>query len=239
MKQKLHFARQARAFTLIEILVAVTIFAVVLAAISSVMFAGFRLRNATARTLEESLPAQQAIRTIKRDLANLVPPGGTMFGALQSPSLSGLALPGQISPAFYTSTAILDDTVPWGEVQKVYYALNEPTNRTSTGRDLFRAVNQNLLPVLTEELAEQHFLMGGVQNVLFFYFDGTSWRDSWDTTTADPVTGQTNTLPQAIKVQIQLAQADGVRRNPQESPIEIVVPIVVQGRTNQTAAAAQ
>ena len=73
-----------------------------------------------------------------------------------------------------------------------------------------------------------------VQGLVFLYYDGTQWRDSWDSTTADQTTGLTNTLPRAIKVQIQIASATGGPSLSQATPMELVVPLFVQARTNQT-----
>jgi hypothetical protein len=111
--------------------------------------------------------------------------------------------------------------------------LRDPTNRTA-GRDLFRSVSRNLLPSLQDQPVQQP-LLSGVQNLTFLYYDGMQWRDSWDSTVADTRTGLTNTLPQAIKVQITLAGQQTGRFA--VAPVELVVPITVQPRTNGTAQA--
>jgi type II secretion system protein J len=231
--------KSTNAFTLIEVLMAVMIFAVVLAAINTVFFSALHLRNTSNKAMEASLPIQQALTILKRDLENIVPPGGTLFGPFQSSSSSGTTttiMPGQISPTFYTTTAQLDDTAPWGEVQKVYYGLTDSTNR-GNGKDLFRAVTQNLLPVLVDDQPVQQRLMSGVDKITFYFFDGTQWRETWDSTIPDTTTGATNMLPQAIKVEIQLAAEESARRGPSGSPIDLVVPMTLQGRTNQTQSA--
>jgi hypothetical protein len=100
-----------------------------------------------------------------------------------------------------------------------------------------RAVTRNLLATVQDQPTEQ-FLMADVERVGFSYYDGTSWRDSWDSTTPDTTTGLTNNLPRAIKVQIDLAETDEelhtrtTRQN--KAPVQIVVPIDVQAPTNQT-----
>ena len=141
---------------------------------------------------------------------------------------------GQSSPDFYTSTGFIDPTSPWGEIQRVSYVLTEPADRNAAGRDLIRAVTRNLLPATVIEEPARQWLMSGVQGVTFYYYDGTQWRDSWDSTTPDPTSGLTNNLPQAIKVQIQLATWPGGKAVAVAAPIELVVPIVLQARTNKT-----
>ena len=223
MNSSRQIAQPTRGFTLIEVLIAVSVFAIVLAAINAVFYSAVRLRNATARSLEEALPIQQAVAILKRDLANIVAPGGTLSGQLQTGGASNMVA-GQTSPTFYTSTGIIDETSPWAQVQKVSYLLVDPTNRVA-GRDLVRAITRNLLPV-SDDVPVQQWLMGGVDGIAFYFFDGSQWMDSWDST------AQTAKLPLAIKVQIGLAAEAGGRTPP--APVEFVVPILVQGRTNQT-----
>src|ERR1043166_4639997 len=76
------FVMLRRAFTLLELLLSILVFSIVLAAIHVVFFSAFKLRNKTADAIERSLPVQQTLAIIKRDLANLVPPGGLLSGAL-------------------------------------------------------------------------------------------------------------------------------------------------------------
>jgi type II secretion system protein J len=227
MTPALPFHPRARAFTLLEVLLAVAVFAIVLAAINSVFFAALRLRNKTAEAFEAALPLSHALAVLKGDLAGLMPPsGGALAGQLQSAVTSNatVTLTGErVSPDLFTCSAIVDDTSPFSEVQKVAYYLAIPTNN-SAGRDLVRLVTRNLLPTLADEPAQQ-WLMSGVETMLFQYYDGTQWLDTWDSTTA-------SNLPLAVKVQIELASNPAARRA--QAPIELVVPIMVQGRTNQT-----
>jgi hypothetical protein len=87
---------------------------------------------------------------------------------------------------------------------------------------LVRQVTGNLLAANVEE-SEVQFLLGGVQAMSLQYYDGLSWADSW---------AYTN-LPSAVKVQIALAKYyTNSSRAP--APIELIVPIMVQGTTNST-----
>ena len=84
------------------------------------------------------------------------------------------------------------------------------------------------LPATSTTDSDKQWLLGNVRNLAFTFYDGATWTDSWDSTT------KTN-LPRAIKVQVELAAADPAQ--PAPAPLEVVVPILVTGRTNQTAAA--
>jgi type II secretion system protein J len=218
-----------RAFTLIEVLLAVVVFGVVLVAMHGVFYGALRLRNKTVASLEAAVPLQQTLAIIQRDLANLVLPGGTLAGQLQGIPTQQTEL-GQIGPFLYTAVGILSASTPWAPVQRVAYRLTQPTN-DSLGLDLYRSVSRNLLPVTTD-LAEDQYLMSGIETILFEYYDGTQWRDYWDST-AETTAG----LPAAIKLRLFLAGAQTNRFL--EEPVELVVPVVVQSATNQTTQTSQ
>src|SRR5205814_2046628 len=69
-------AKKRQGFTLLEVLIAAAVFAIVLAAASTVFYGALHLRNGATEALEQSLPREQALAIIQRDLANLVVPGG-------------------------------------------------------------------------------------------------------------------------------------------------------------------
>ena len=212
------------AFTLLELLIAVSIFAVVLGAITTVFYSAMRLRNKTAARFDELLPIHHAVTVIQRDLTGLVAPGGTFSSSFKTAALSG-GQGEQNATVFCTATAPVDDTSPFSELQNISYYLDGNASPAG-GRDLIRAVTRNLLPPTTTD-SDKQWLLGNVRTLTFTYFNGSTWADTWDSTT------QTNNLPRAIKVQLNLAAPDATRAVP--PPIELVVPLLVTARTNQTA----
>jgi type II secretion system protein J len=217
-------------FTLIEVLIATTIMAIVMVSMHSVFLGALRMRERTAQVLENALPVEEALRSMQRDLSNLVAStNGTFFGPLQTINQTN-QLPGQMGPDFYTSGAELDGLVPYGNVEKIDYLLTPATNGIGgPGLDLVRAVTHNLLPVNGQPLPdEKQTILSGVQSLTFLYYDGTQWDNAWDTTQ------QTN-LPLGIKVQIQMAArpAGGLSL---AAPLELVVPVDVLLNTNPIVA---
>lgn len=214
------------AFTLIEVLLAVAIFGVVLLAIHSIFHGALRLRNRTTQAIEEALPIERALATLRRDLANIVPPDGPLGGTLTTttPTTDGLLT--QPLLQFHTATGILTDTAPWSEIQRVAYSLGAPTNN-ATGRDLRRIVTRNLLP-LTQDLPEDQPLLQGVESILFSFHDGTAWKDSWDST------NEVVLLPRAIRVSLTLVDTNLNRTTSRPPPIELVVGLLVEPATNTT-----
>lgn len=223
--------RFAGGFTLIEIIVATAIMAVLLAALHSAFFSVLQLREHTINRIEGNLPRVQALQIIQRDLANLVAStNGTFFGPLQTENQTNL-LAGQIGPDFYTSGGELDGMAPWGNVMKIDYLLTTATNGPGgPGLDLVRAITRNLLPISQQPMPEERqTLLSGVQSLTFLYYDGTQWDQNWDTTQ------QTN-LPTAIKVQIYMAQRPGSSPLAANQPLELVVPVDVMLNTNPIVA---
>lgn len=210
--------RSRRAFTLIEILLATAVAAIVLIVIQSVFFGALRLRNTTADRIDDDLALHRALDFVQHDLAGLMIPGGVLSGEFQTDTTLNLddGVEGQrVSPDLYTDSGRVDARTPFADVQRVAYYLT-PAADGSGHHDLVRLVSRNLLPVQDESAAGQT-LLTDVAAVTFEYFDGIEWTDTWDSTA-------TNTLPVAIRYSVQLKPLDG---QPARAPIVGVVPIVV------------
>lgn len=219
-------------FTLIELLLSISIFAIVLIAANGVLFGAIRLRNKTTENLARGLALERATGILRKDIASIVAPNGTLSGSLQSDNSgleNGKGRP--VSPELYINTGLINDRSNWGDALKVAYYLRTPTNKFAPqGLDLVRAVTRNLLPP-TQEESEDQWIMGGVTRLDFSYYNGTQWQPTWNSTNEPTV------LPTAIKVDIVLAPDSTVtgggaaRQNPS---VQLVVPILATADTNQT-----
>jgi len=218
----------ANGFTLIEMILAVGVAALVLAIIGSVFFAALHLRDVTQAAVDAATPVDQALGVMRRDLQCVVTPtngtskilsGDFRVGVLTSPGISQ-----PVAIEMFTATGVLSDNAPWGDIQKVTYELRAPADGNAPGKDLYRSVTRNILAMTTPDVQDQ-WLLGGVQKIEFSCFDGSQWSDTWDTT---GVTSVNTNLPLAIRVEIQLAG-----NNPAAAPpIEMLVPIDSQSCTN-------
>jgi len=232
--QRLVGAPAMSAFTLIEMMIALAVFAIVLAAINEVFWGALHLRNKTVESIDNALPKERALAIIRSDLINIVPPGGKFFTAFTTTgattNANGMAMnimPGQSSPEFTTSNGVIDDSSGWGDIQRVSYQLMNSAN--GGGRDLYRIVTRNLLPSAQQTSdQQQQSILNGVQSVYFSYHDGTTWKEIWDST------NEVLVLPRAIKVEIQMASLERGRMAP--PPVQIVVPLIDAG-TNATQTA--
>jgi prepilin-type N-terminal cleavage/methylation domain-containing protein len=223
MNLALEHSRSSGAFTLIELVLSLAIAAVVLAAVNAVFFGALRLRASTTAVAEQTLPVERAVETIKNDLVCIRPPSTNGYIGPMGTDATMVGTSHPLILELFTSSARISDDVPWGDVQKIDYWLQPPTNSAagSSGMDLIRGVTRNLL-ASTPESPEPHRLLGNVQNLRFSYFDGTNWNDSWSTTLSN--------VPQAIKGFLTFtAPRDGTPASP---PFQFVVPVITQLSTN-------
>jgi type II secretion system protein J len=215
------------AFTLIEMILAIGIAAIVLIAVNAIFFTALHLREATQDVVDAETPVDQALTFMRRDLECAVPPtNGTskiLSGDFRVGNITSVGVGQPVAIEMFTATGELSDNKPWGDVQRVTYELRSPTDRSTPGMDLIRSIARNLLPVATPDVEDQ-WMMSGVQGIEFSCFDGAQWSDTWDTTA---LTSSDTNLPVAVRVQIQLV-------GNKTQPIEIVVPIDSQSRSNAT-----
>jgi len=216
-----------RGFTLMELLIATMIAAVVLAAMNTAFYAALRLRSSTSSAVENSIPLNHVVSILKADLRGILVTGGSMAGAVESPGTESLNNQPTLLD-IYTTTGVIHDDLPWGVVQKVSYLLKNSTGVSSpVGQDLIRAVTRNLLTPTQPDLSEQSIL-SGVSLLQFSFYDGTNWQTTWDSTNS------VTPIPQAIKVEIDFAKSNSGGQG--RLPIEIVVPVDTQEITNSATA---
>jgi general secretion pathway protein J len=214
-----------RGFTLLELLVATAVAAIVLLVINATFFGALRLHNTTHERIDQDLVLQRALGLIQRDVAGLMQPGGILSGQLITTTTStiGNEVTGErLSPDLYTTTGVVDGWNPFSEAQIVAYYLTPATDGTNT-KSLVRVITRNLLPVQTAS-SEQQVLIAGVSEGTMEFFDGTSWTDAWDSTA-------TSSLPTAVKISLTLAPVEPGQ--PASAPVELVVAVPVMTRATQ------
>jgi type II secretion system protein J len=217
-----------RGFTLIEMILAVGVAAIVLISINAVFFSALHLRETTANSVDEMTPVEQAFAVLRRDLQCAVTPNGLLSGDFKIGNVTTLGISDMVSAEIYTADAALHENEPWAEIQRVTYRLKSNVSASGLGHDLIRGVTRNLLSSSTPDIEDQ-WMLGGVESIQFYAFDGSQWLNEWDTTSASTV--NTN-LPLAVRVRIQMAVPNN---NGRFQPFELLVPIDSQSRTNSTS----
>jgi type II secretion system protein J len=215
-----------KAFTLVEMILAVGVAALVLIVVNVVLFTALHLRDATADVVDAESPVDAAVTFLKRDLQCCVTPtNGTskvLSGDFRVGNISSTGVSDPVAIEMFTATGALSDSQPWGDIQRVTYELKNPADPSAAGKDLYRSVLRNLLTVSTPTVDDQ-LMLSGVTSVKFSCYDGAQWDDTWDTTS---LTSVNTNLPLAVRVDIQMAG------NANAQPVEIVVPIDSVSRTN-------
>ncbi len=217
-----HGTVRCGAFTLLEILAAVSMSATVLAALVSVSFGTVRLRERRARRFEDRFVVDYAVRQLRDDLTGIVVPAGLLAGPmLGEPDESGAVRLDRLE--FFSTSLPAASDAPWGDIAFVSYYLEEAED--GVAYTLVRAIDRNLLAEVAEE-PEEDVLLAAVDSLEISYFDGETWVDSWDSTTVE------NELPRAISVRLELAQVEEAETAP--APVELTIEVLPQVLPSET-----
>lgn len=226
MKTNIHIsprvtASRSRAFTLLEVLCATTMFAVIIGALYSVFYSGIRMRENAFAAFEEALPRTFVASIIRRDLTMIPNPSGLLAGPLIGESEEERA--GRLDTLeIHTASGILDEEEPWGDIQRVEYYLDDPEDEEDEGYDLVRAITRNLLATVIEDPEEER-LLTNVESLEITYYDGEDWQDVWDTTTTE------DELPGAVNFRVDFVQPDESDRHARpRRPFEVMAQLIVK-----------
>jgi len=240
-------------FTLMEILLASIVAALILVAIYAVFQQAIKLRDSANARIRDLRLRDRAATVIRNDLRNALVSGGLFASLVQGDSASTDGPNGDVPGYLKVTTTTAKDTSDdlYGDVQQVeYYVVRDKTAAPAAGGagggDLVRAVTRDLLDD-NPQVQEQQILTG-VQSLQVSFYDGANWQTSWEFNTADSGTGSstsssssssssagsgvTETLPEAIRVDIQ--QVPQTAGSPSPAPLEILVPWSTQPFTSPT-----
>lgn len=187
------------AVTLLEMLVATAIIAVIAGSLYASLQLGFRARDHAEARLETVRAAGIALDILGRDLTCAPPPRGILAGPFIGSPVRTSALGAAADMlAFYTREVNTTEAAPG--IVRVEYAISQPADEDAPA--LVRRMTVNLLAPQTPTPLEEVLC----RNVISFslrYFDGTTWVDAWDSTTQD------NSLPIAVEVALELRRQRG------------------------------
>jgi len=221
-----------RGFTLLEILSATMISAILLGALYAVYNGALKLRQKNYGSMEAGLPRAYAAEIMDRDFRNMLPPVGILAGAIIGET-SEQNNTRYDRAEFFASTGAVTDKEPWGDIQKVEYYLADSEEGDTEGdekngkpsKDLVRAVMRNLLASTTEGPIETR-LLKGVRSLTIAYYDGAVWQDSWDSTTLD------NALPKAVNISIEFAPES--EKEETQTPLELLIEVAASAVSSQS-----
>lgn len=181
-------------FTLLELLVAAAMAAILAAAVFVSLQVAFRARRTATEAAQTTLAAQLTMETIGRDLQTALPPTGILAGSF----LAGVSREAGDSAdeviSFYHAAGATQAAPGTGDVELVAYA----STGDQEAKDLVRRVTRNLLSPMVPEPAEQA-IGRNITGLTVRSFDGLTWWDVWDSTQ------QGDVLPVAVEVSFELA----------------------------------
>jgi prepilin-type N-terminal cleavage/methylation domain-containing protein len=204
-----------RAFTLLEMLVALALMAVIAGSLYASLRIGFDTRDSAERAIAAARAADLQIEPLRRDFETALPPTGILAGPFLAED--GKADSGNDSDtlSFYSCAnseyGTADTNTEHGcDIRKVELEMTNVEGESNPA--LVRRITTNLLAVVATTPPDEVIC----HNVLGFnlrYFDGTSWLDAWDSTALN------NVLPLAVEITLTLAPTkEELARNPAAAP---------------------
>ena len=209
-------------FTLMEVMFATMAFALILLVMQMTFSGALGLRNRMQKRVDQHSALTQAMSIMKRDLENMIVTGGLMAEGIICTEMGSPDMPDD-QLEFYSTTAVVSDQFPWGDVQKVGYLLGvDPiqTVTTNLGQALMR-MSLNTLPLeANEEPPVETLMLDNVRSLQFEFFDGLQWLQTWDSNVNEPA------VPLAVRAMVEVFTNNPNPTGRQTRVWEILVPIL-------------
>jgi hypothetical protein len=216
----------AGGFTLLEILAATAMMAVVAGSLFASLHIAFKARDTALRSTEMVRKCDAAFHFIQDDLQSAIGPSGVLAGpftgGLAAAGAGVLGTPGQgsssnsgvpntsipsLAPGGATGFDGPGDSMSFYAVTSdldansgigdiKYVEIGLETTNDPSSNNLVRRLTPNLLATNTTTTVEET-ICTGVRTLTLQYFDGTSWQDSWDST-------MLGVLPLAVAATLEL-----------------------------------
>ncbi|MDY7010190.1 MAG: type II secretion system protein GspJ [Planctomycetota bacterium] len=187
--------REKRAFTLLEMLVATAMTAVLAGSLYATLHVAFRARRSASESIEPVRKTQLALELLRADIQSAVVPKGVMAGSFLGENRTDDSGRDCDSLLLHCTGAGPSQPQQSGDIRMIELSC-EPVD-VGAGQILVRRITPNPLATDIDE-TPQEVLCRGVHAFNLRYFDGEQWQDSWDSATRD------NLLPLAVEVTLQL-----------------------------------
>jgi len=214
---------RVRAFSLLEMLVATALGAVLAASLYASLGIAFKARRSALGAVEPVRKADIAMELLGEDIRSAVVPNGILAGPFVGEDGTDTQGRDSDSIVFYGSAASPELAEGIGDIKKIELGCVPADD--GRGQVLVRLITTNLRAPRTVEPV-QEILCRGVYSLNLRYYDGSIWSEYWDSTTAD------NALPCVIEVTLQLisdrptdANGDGGYRTSQVFLVPCSVPL--------------
>ncbi len=205
-----------------EVMFATMAFALILLVMQMTFSGVLGQRNRMQKRVDQQAVLSQAMSIMKRDLENMIVTGGLMAEGLICTEMGSPDMPND-QLDFYSTTGVVSDQFPWGDVQKIGYLLGvDPmqTVTTNLGQTLMR-LSLNTLPLeANEEPPVETLMLDNVRSMQFEFFDGLQWLQTWDSNVNEPA------VPLAVRAMVEVFTDNPNPTGRQTRIWEILVPIL-------------
>jgi type II secretion system protein J len=193
------FRPDTRGFTLLELLIAMTMMTIIAVSLYTSMSIGFKARESAERVVEKGRAAEIAIEVIKGMLMSAVVPNGVLAGSFIGEDGENDGGYQADTLTFFTSDYNPKEDETACDIEKA--SLEMSVREDTKERVIVRKVTTNLLSPTTID-PDEEILCGNVRSMNLQYHDGSDWVDEWASSEND------NALPRAVKITIVLENTD-------------------------------
>jgi prepilin-type N-terminal cleavage/methylation domain-containing protein len=186
--------RPCRGFTLLEVVVAMAMVAILVVPLYTSMRFAYQTRARADVAIEPARTAELAMEFIRNDIQNTLVPSAPLLNTFNA--YEGVAN----DVVFFSTSDARDHVSANGEVKRIELTVETPPGSSEPA--LVRRVTRNLLTAIVPT-PDDEILCRGVANFSLEYFDGTQWNPTWDSTQ------ETSVTPVAVRVTLELDRVDG------------------------------
>ena len=186
-------------FTLLELLIAMTMMTIIAASLYTSMSIGFRARESAEKVVEKGRSVEIAVELIKGMLSSAMDPDGVLAGEFKGEDEEGDSGYAADTLTFYTGDYNPEEDEAASDIEKVELSIS--VREDTEEKVIVRKVTTNLLSPTTLD-PDEEILCPNVRSMNLQYYDGSDWQDEWDSSEND------NALPKAVKITIVLEDTD-------------------------------
>jgi len=187
--------RKVPAFTLLEMLLALSMMSMLAGSLYASLHIGFSARESAVAALQPVRAASIAMELLRQDIESALPPSGILAGEFVGVNATTDEGEDGDTLLFHSSAHVPEIDERACDVRRIELGVEPLTD--GAGRVLVRKITTNLLSPTVPEPGEE-ILCRGVRAFNLRYFDGAEWLESWDSTL------QGDVLPLAVEVTLQM-----------------------------------
>ncbi len=188
-----------KGFSLLELLVAMTLMTIITASLYSSLSIGFRAREKSENAIEEKRAAGIVMDLLKQEIISALPPTGILAGTFEGSDEQDAMGNDADTLVFYSAAYNPDDEETACDIVKVEISIQ--ADDSTEKNNLVRGITTNLLSPKTVDPSED-IICTDIRSINFRYFDGNEWKDEWSSSDNE------NSLPKAVEVSISFNITD-------------------------------